>query len=79
MIVASELNLGVIAAQAFESHHKAQDQAMFINKLIEQANNIFKNKDVVIFQDNSPLQRPNTVDKWIGPRVTFFYNQVHFF
>ena len=49
MIVASELNLGVIAVQIFESHHKSEDWAIFINKLIEQANSIFKSKDVVIF------------------------------
>ena len=49
MIVASELNLGPIAIQAFESHHRSEDWAIFISKLIEQADNIFKNKDVVIF------------------------------
>ena len=41
MIVASELNLGPIAIQAYESHHRSEDWAIFINKLIEQANNIF--------------------------------------
>ena len=34
MIVASELNLGVIAAQELDSHHKAEDWAMFINNFI---------------------------------------------
>ena len=35
MIVATELNLGAIGAQAFESHHNSQDWSYFINKLIE--------------------------------------------
>lgn len=76
MIVASELDLGIIGVQAFESHHKAQDWAFFVNKLIEQCKELFERKKVIIFLDNSPLHRPGVVEKWIGPRATFFYNQV---
>lgn len=74
MIVASELNLGAIGAQAFENHHNAQDWGYFINKLIEQCDQLFSEKKVIIFLDNSPLHRPSVIEKWIGPRITFFYN-----
>ena len=74
MIVASELNLGIIAAQAFIGHHNGQDWAFFVNKLIEQCRSQFGNRQIIIFLDNAPVQRPGIVDKYIGARVTFFYN-----
>ena len=79
MIVASELNLGIIAAQCFDGHHKGQDWAYFINKLIEQCNILFNDKKVILFLDNAPVQRTGIVDKFIGARATFFYNQVNFY
>ena len=72
MIVASELNLGIIGAMAFETHHKSQDWAFFINNLIEQCHRIFQNKRVIIFLDNSALQRPSTVEKYVGPRIIYY-------
>ena len=49
MIVASELNLGIISAMAFENSHKSQDVGFFVNKLIEQCAQTFPGKDLVIF------------------------------
>ena len=74
MIVASHLNHGIIAAQAFEHHHKGKDWAFFANKVIEQAARLFPTTNVVIFLDNATVQRPPVIDKWIGPRVSLFYN-----
>lgn len=78
MIVASNLDHGIIAAQAFENHHKGQDWAFFVNKVIELATRLFSTNNVVIFLDNATVQRPPVLDKWIGPRVSCFYNQVNY-
>ena len=78
MIVASEQNLGIISAMGFERSHGKLDMAFFLNKLIEQCKNMFREKKAIIFLDNSPLQRPSLIDEWVGSRITFFYNQVSF-
>ena len=49
----------------FERSHGKLDMAFFLNKLIEQIKDMFREKKAIIFLDNSPLQRPPTIDKWI--------------